>query len=114
MLYGIKFHPNKPASPHLNGKVERSQKTDKTEFYAAVNIKSNLLHELLAEWQQYYNWKAYFGFYEKSRLFYLYSWIKGTFKCRKFPFLFNYFCGQKNVLTCHRPGLASARGLWLS
>lgn len=27
--YGIKFRPNKPASPHLNGKVERSQKTDK-------------------------------------------------------------------------------------
>ncbi|EKI30016.1 integrase core domain protein, partial [Escherichia coli ARS4.2123] len=24
--YGIKFRPNKPASPHLNGKVERSQK----------------------------------------------------------------------------------------
>ncbi|EPF3864902.1 DDE-type integrase/transposase/recombinase, partial [Escherichia coli] len=32
--YGIKFRPNKPASPHLNGKVERSQKTDKAEFYA--------------------------------------------------------------------------------
>lgn len=57
MLYRIKFRPNKPASPHLNGKVERSQKTDKTEFYATVNIKSSNLHELLAEWQQYYNWE---------------------------------------------------------
>ena len=28
MEYGIKFRPNKPGSPHLNGKVERSQKTD--------------------------------------------------------------------------------------
>lgn len=29
MEYGIKFRPNKPASPHLNGKVERSQRIDK-------------------------------------------------------------------------------------
>jgi len=29
----IKFRPIKPRSPHLNGKVERSQKTDKSEFY---------------------------------------------------------------------------------
>jgi transposase InsO family protein len=28
MEYGIKFRPLKPASPHLNGKVERSQRTD--------------------------------------------------------------------------------------
>lgn len=32
MEWGIKFRPNKPASPHLNGKVERSQKTDLAEF----------------------------------------------------------------------------------
>jgi transposase InsO family protein len=57
MLYGIKFRPNKPASPHLNGKVEGSQKIDKTEFCATVNIKSSDLHELLAEWQQYCNWE---------------------------------------------------------
>ena len=29
MEYGIKFRPNKPASLHLNGKVERSQRTGK-------------------------------------------------------------------------------------
>jgi transposase InsO family protein len=28
MDYAIKFCPIKPRSPHLNGKVERSQKTD--------------------------------------------------------------------------------------
>ena len=56
MSLGIKFRPNKPASPHLNGKVERSQKTDKTEFYATVNINSVDLDEQLAEWQHYYNW----------------------------------------------------------
>ena len=38
MEYGIKFRPNKPASPHLNGKVERSQKTDLEEFYALADL----------------------------------------------------------------------------
>jgi transposase InsO family protein len=54
--YGIKFRPNKPASPHLNGKVERSQKTDKVEFYSTVDLASAELDMLLAEWQHYYNW----------------------------------------------------------
>jgi putative transposase len=31
MEYAIKFRPVKPASPHLNGKVERSQRTDLDE-----------------------------------------------------------------------------------
>jgi transposase InsO family protein len=56
MEFGIKFRPNKPGSPHLNGKVERSQKTDKTEFYATVDLAADNLDELLAEWQHYYNW----------------------------------------------------------
>ncbi len=53
--YGIKFRPNKPASPPLNGKVERSQKTDKAEFYATVDLTASNLDDLLAEWQHYYN-----------------------------------------------------------
>lgn len=61
MEYGIKFRPNKPGSPHLNGKVERSQKTDKMEFYPTVDLKSDELHELLAEWQHYYNWERPHG-----------------------------------------------------
>lgn len=56
MSLGIKFRPNKPGSPHLNGKVERSQKTDKTEFYVTVDLSSENLDDLLAEWQHYYNW----------------------------------------------------------
>lgn len=56
MKLGIKFRPNKPGSPHLNGKVERSQKTDKTEFYATIYINYQDLDSLLAEWQHYYNW----------------------------------------------------------
>ncbi len=57
MQYKIKFRPNKPASPHLNGKVERSQKTDKAEFYATIDLKNADINELLAEWQHYYNWE---------------------------------------------------------
>jgi transposase InsO family protein len=56
MDLGIKFRPNKPGSPHLNGKVERSQKTDKTEFYPTVDLLDQRLEQLLAEWQHYYNW----------------------------------------------------------
>lgn len=55
--YRIKFRPNKPASPHLNGKVERSQKTDKIEFYSTIDLASANLDMLLAEWQHYYNWE---------------------------------------------------------
>lgn len=55
--YGIKFRANKPASPYLNGKVERSQKTDKAEFYATVELSANDLKDLLADWQHYYNWE---------------------------------------------------------
>lgn len=54
--WGIKFRPIKPASPHLNDKVEKSQRTDLDEFYSTVDIKDPLLPDLLAEWQHYYNW----------------------------------------------------------
>jgi hypothetical protein len=39
MEYGIKFRPLKPASPHLNGKVERSQRADLEEFYPTVDLR---------------------------------------------------------------------------
>jgi len=57
MEYGIKFRSNKSGSLHLNGKFERSQKTDKAEFYATVNLDDPNLSEKLAYWQQYYNWE---------------------------------------------------------
>jgi transposase InsO family protein len=56
MDYGIKFRPIKPYSPHLNGKVERTQKTDLDEFYSTVSLKDPNLKDLLKEWQHYYNW----------------------------------------------------------
>lgn len=56
---GIKFRPVKPRSPHLNGKVERSQRTDKEEFWSCLgNISSDpeSIRQELALWQDYYNW----------------------------------------------------------
>ena len=53
----IKFRPNRPYSPHLNGKVERSQKTDRMEFWSTVNRNAErcVLDTQLSEWQQFYN-----------------------------------------------------------
>lgn len=55
MDYAIKFRPIRPPSPHLNGKVERTQKTDWDEFYSTVDLASPDLQEKLREWQDYYN-----------------------------------------------------------
>ncbi|MGX6959969.1 MAG: integrase core domain-containing protein [Rickettsia endosymbiont of Pentastiridius leporinus] len=59
MQHFIKFRPIKPRSPHLNGKVERSQQTDKVEFYNLLNLKDSKLEltKLLAEWEYFYNHK---------------------------------------------------------
>lgn len=46
----------KPASPHLNGKVERSHLTDKREFYQLLTYKGDVdLKKKLAEWENFYN-----------------------------------------------------------
>jgi transposase InsO family protein len=52
----IKFRPIKPGSPHLNGKVERSQKTDLSEFYPTVDLSDPDLEQRIEEWQFFYNW----------------------------------------------------------
>ncbi len=56
MEYGIKFRPIKPGSPHPNGKVERTQRTDLDEFYSTVDIRDPDLPNLLSQWQFHYNW----------------------------------------------------------
>lgn len=62
MEYSIKFRPNKPGSPHLNGKVERSQKTDLEEFYATADLSDfEKLKEELGCWQFFYNWQRPHG-----------------------------------------------------
>jgi hypothetical protein len=43
MEWGIKFRPTKPGAPHLNGKVECSQRTDLDEFYSTVDLKTQSL-----------------------------------------------------------------------
>lgn len=54
--HAIKFRPIRPGSPHLNGKVERSQQTDRIEFWATADLADPNLEEQLEEWQTYYNW----------------------------------------------------------
>lgn len=56
MDYSIKFRPIKPRSPHLNGKVERSQQTDLQEFYSTVDRRDPNLDNKLAQWQFHYNY----------------------------------------------------------
>lgn len=56
MDWCIKFRPIKPGAPHLNGKVERSQRTDLEEFYSTVELSAPDLEDQLQEWQHYYNW----------------------------------------------------------
>lgn len=54
----IKFRPIRARSPHLNGKVERSQQTDRNEFWATVEKPERNLASspsALAEWETYYN-----------------------------------------------------------
>ena len=62
MELSIKFRPNKPGSPHLNGKVERSQRTDLEEFYATADLTDfEKLREELSIWQFFYNWQRPHG-----------------------------------------------------
>lgn len=53
----IKFRPNRPRAPHLNGKVERSQRTDRNEFWSTVDrsLPKEELESQLAKWQTFYN-----------------------------------------------------------
>lgn len=46
----------KPATPRLNGKVERSHLTDQQEFYQLLQYKGDVdLHARLKEWELFYN-----------------------------------------------------------
>ena len=45
----------KPATPRLNGKVERSQLTDKREFYQMLDYTDDVnLRKKLVQWEDYY------------------------------------------------------------
>jgi len=57
----IKFRPIPPRSPHLNGKVERSQLTDLTEFWSRHSPTTPDLNQRIEEWQFDYNWRRSHG-----------------------------------------------------
>ena len=61
MKFSIKFRPFRPGAPHLNDKVERSQRTDLEEFYSTVDLKAPDLEDQLQEWQHFYNWNRPHG-----------------------------------------------------
>lgn len=54
--WSIKFRPIRPRAPHLNGKVERVQRTALEEFWPTVDLADPELDHRLAEWQHFYNW----------------------------------------------------------
>jgi len=53
---GMKHIYIKPRSPQLNGKVERSHRTDQEEFYQLFTYTDDVdLNKKLAEWERFYN-----------------------------------------------------------
>jgi transposase InsO family protein len=53
---GIRHAYIKPSSPQLNGKVERSHRSDSQEFYQLLTYKGDVdLEERLNEWERFYN-----------------------------------------------------------
>jgi len=53
---GIRHVYVKPRSPQLNGKVERSHRTDQEEFYQLLTYTDDVdLNEKLTEWERFYN-----------------------------------------------------------
>ena len=53
---GIRHVYIKPATPHLNGKVERSHLTDKTAFYQLIEYTDDIdIGKKLKEWEKFYN-----------------------------------------------------------
>ena len=53
---GIRHAYIKPAYPQLNGKVERSHRTDEQEFYQLLTYTDDIdLGAKLSEWERFYN-----------------------------------------------------------
>ena len=55
MDWAIKFRPIRPRAPHLNGKVERAQKTVLCEFFVNVNLDDPELQDRMDEWIFHYS-----------------------------------------------------------
>ena len=53
---GIRHAYIKPSSPQLNGKVERSHRSDQQEFYQLLSYKDDVdLEAKLMDWENFYN-----------------------------------------------------------
>ncbi len=64
----IKWRPNPPRMPHLNGKVERVQQTALDEFYAVADLADPELELKLSDWETYYNRERIHGTLRKTPL----------------------------------------------
>jgi transposase InsO family protein len=59
---GIRHVYIKPRSPQLNGKVERSHRSDQEEFYQLLTYTDDVdLNRKLVEWEQFYNFNRPHG-----------------------------------------------------
>ena len=62
---GIRHVYIKPRSPQLNGKVERSHRTDKDEFYQLLTYTGDVdLNKKLTEWENFYNFNRPHGAFD--------------------------------------------------
>jgi len=62
---GIRHVYIKPRSPQLNGKVERSHRTDQEEFYQLLTYIDDVdLNKKLAAWEEFYNYNRPHGFHD--------------------------------------------------
>lgn len=57
----IKFRPNRPAAPHLNGKVGRVQQTIWHGPYASLDLNQAALANELGVWQMHHNYQRIHG-----------------------------------------------------
>ena len=57
----------KPATPRLNGKVERSHKSDKQEFYQLLHYTDDVdLNKKLKIWENFYNFHRPHGAFNRK------------------------------------------------
>ena len=62
---GIRHVYIKPRTPRLNGRVERSPRTDKQEFYQLLTFTGDVdLNAKLAEWENFYNYHRPHGAFQ--------------------------------------------------
>jgi transposase InsO family protein len=62
---GIRHVYIKPRSPQLNGKVERSHRSDQEEFYQLLTYTDDVdLNQKLAEWENFYNYSRPHGAFD--------------------------------------------------